>query len=302
MELGMVGLGRMGLNMTFRLLRGGHRVVVYNRSEEPRRHAAAEGAVPTASLEELVATLQEPRVVWVMLPAGDVTQQHLDRLADLLAPGDLLVDGANSYYKDSLRRSQELGARGLHFVDVGVSGGVWGLTEGYCMMVGGSAEDVERLRPALETLAPAPDRGWGHVGPVGAGHFTKMVHNGIEYGLMEAYAEGFALLEAKKEFELDLHQVAEIWQHGSVVRSWLLELLGRALAEEASLEDVIGEVADCGEGRWTVLEGIEQSLSIPVITLSLLRRFRSREQNPYSDRLLAVLREQFGGHEVKRRR
>ncbi|MCD6351548.1 MAG: NADP-dependent phosphogluconate dehydrogenase, partial [Armatimonadetes bacterium] len=211
-------------------------------------------------------------------------------------------DGANSYYRDSLRRSQELAARRLHFVDVGVSGGVWGLTEGYCMMVGGSAEDVERLRPALETLAPGPDRGWGHVGPVGAGHFTKMVHNGIEYGLMEAYAEGFALLEAKKEFELDLHQVAEIWQHGSVVRSWLLELLGRALAEDASLEDVIGEVADSGEGRWTVLEGIEQSLSIPVITLSLLRRFRSRERNPYGDRLLAVLREQFGGHEVKRRR
>jgi len=211
-----------------------------------------------------------------------------------------VVDGANSYYKDTLRRARALAEKGLAFVDVGVSGGVWGLTEGYSMMVGGEAEAVERLLPALATLAPGPDIGWGHVGPVGAGHFTKMVHNGIEYGMMQAYAEGFELLEAKTEFGLDLHQIAEMWRHGSVVRSWLLDLVERALAENPTLEGVVGQVADSGEGRWTVLEGIEQSLSLPVITLALQRRFRSREEAPFGDKLLAVMRERFGGHEVRR--
>jgi 6-phosphogluconate dehydrogenase len=235
-----------------------------------------------------------------MLPAGDVTEAHLTALADLLAPGDLLVDGANSYYKDSMRRAGLLAGRGLRFADVGVSGGVWGLVEGYSLMVGGEAQDVERLRPALETLAPAADLGWGHVGPHGAGHFVKMVHNGIEYGIMQALAEGFELMQARADFALDLDQVARIWQHGSVVRSWLLDLVERALAADPSLDKVVGAVTDSGEGRWTVLEGIEQGLSLPVITASLLRRLRSREEAPFGDRLLAVMREQFGGHEVRR--
>lgn len=300
MDLGLVGLGRMGYNMALRLLRGGHRVVAYNRSEEPRRRFADEGGSTAASLGELVASLAAPRVVWMMLPAGEVTESHLWALCDLLSPGDLVVDGANSYYKDTLRRAEEVLARGLRFADVGVSGGIWGLTEGYSLMVGGEKEDVERLRPALETLAPAPDRGWGHVGPVGAGHFVKMIHNGIEYGLMQAYAEGFAILQAKSQFALDLAQIGRIWQHGSVVRSWLLELVVRALEENPGLDDVVAYVADSGEGRWTVLEAIEQDLSAPVITESLLRRLRSRERNPFADRLLAVLRAQFGGHEVRR--
>lgn len=300
MELGLAGLGRMGLNMAFRLLRGGHRVVAFNRSEGPRQRAAAGGAEPVPTLDELVAKLSRPRAVWLMLPAGEVAESHLGRLAELLGPGDLVADGGNSYYKDTLRRARALGEKGLAFVDVGVSGGVWGLTEGYSMMVGGEAAAVERLRPALETLAPGPGVGWGHVGPVGAGHFAKMVHNGIEYGMMQAYAEGFGLLQGKTEFGLDLHQIARIWGHGSVVRSWLLELIEQALAEDPTLEGVVGEVADSGEGRWAVIEGLEQSLSIPVITLALQRRFRSREKAPFGDKLLAVMRERFGGHEVRR--
>ncbi len=298
----MAGLGRMGYGMALRLLRGGHRVVAYNRSEEPRRRIAAEGATPAAALEELAAGLAPPRVLWLMLPAGEVTEGHMTALADFLSAGDLVVDGGNSYYRDTVRRAEMLRERGLRFADVGVSGGIWGLSEGYSLMVGGEAEDVERLRPALETLAPAPDLGWGHVGPHGAGHFVKMVHNGIEYGLMEAYAEGFEVLQAKSEFALDLREVARIWRHGSVVRSWLLDLVERALADDPSLEGVEGHVADSGEGRWTVMEGLDQGLSLPVITLALLRRLRSREEAPFGDKLLAVLREQFGGHEVKRRR
>lgn len=301
MELGIVGLGRMGFGMTVRLLEGGHRVVAFNRSEGPRLRIAKHGADTVPSLEELVDRLAAPRIVWLMLPAGDVTETHLTKLADLLLPGDMMVDGANSYYKDTIRRATLFCAKGLDFVDVGVSGGVWGLLEGYSMMVGGEAQAVERLCPVLETLALGPALGWGHVGTHGAGHFAKMVHNGIEYGMMEAYAEGFALLHAKTEFSLDLNQIARIWQHGSVIRSWLLDLIERSLAQDPTLDKVVGQVPDSGEGRWAVLEGLEQNVSLPVITLSLLRRIRSREEAPFGDKLLAVLREQFGGHEVQRR-
>ncbi|GAB4260467.1 MAG: decarboxylating 6-phosphogluconate dehydrogenase [Thermoleophilia bacterium] len=299
MEIGMIGLGRMGANMARRLLAGGHRVVVANRSPGPVEQLAAEGAVPAWSWSELVRALSTPRVVWLMVPAGDPTDAMVDQLADLLQPGDLLVDGGNSFYKDSLRHAQKLAAKGLHFVDVGTSGGIWGRTEGYSLMVGGDAQAVEKLRPALETLAPGPDRGWGHVGPVGSGHFVKMVHNGIEYGLMQAYAEGFEIMRAKEEFALDLHQIAEIWRFGSVVRSWLLDLAATALAEDPTLSGIEGWVADSGEGRWTVAEAIDCDVPAPVITLALLMRFVSRQDDSFAAKMLAALRNQFGGHAVR---
>ena len=300
MELGMIGLGRMGANMAERLLRVGHRVVGFDRDPEAVQRVMAKGAGGADSLAALVEQLTPSRAVWLMVPAGDPVDQTLQALLPLLTPDDVVVDGGNSYYKDSMRRAAMLREQGLHFVDVGVSGGVWGLAEGYSLMIGGEPDVIERLRPIFEALAPAPDRGWGRVGPNGAGHFVKMVHNGIEYGLMQAYAEGFELMQHKTEFGLDLHQVAEIWRYGSVVRSWLLDLTAAALAENPALEGIAAYVPDSGEGRWTVAEAIEVGCAIPVITMALQRRFRSREPEPFSDKLLAALRYQFGGHEVKR--
>jgi 6-phosphogluconate dehydrogenase len=300
MQIGMVGLGKMGANMTARLQRGGHSVVAFDRSAEALRAAAGAGATAADSLPALVAQLAAPRAVWVMVPAGDATEATLEELAGLLAAGDAVIDGGNSNYKDSMRRAATLAARGVHLVDVGTSGGVWGLREGYSLMIGGDAGAVARLRPVFETLAPAPDRGWGHVGPSGSGHFVKMIHNGIEYGMMQAYAEGFAILRRKEALELDLAQVAEIWRHGSVVRSWLLDLTARALAENPTMEGIAPYVSDSGEGRWTVAEAVDLDVPAPVITLALLQRLRSRDAESYGDRLLAAMRNQFGGHAVKR--
>jgi 6-phosphogluconate dehydrogenase len=295
----MIGLGKMGANMTRRLLNGGHRVLVYDLNPEAVRAAEADGAMAAKSLSDLSGLLAGPRVAWVMVPAGDPTEKVIEALANILDPGDVIIDGGNSNYKDSVRRAAQLQDKGLYFVDVGTSGGVWGLTEGYSMMVGGRSEALEIIRPVLETLAPATDSGWGHVGPAGAGHFVKMVHNGIEYGLMQAYAEGFELMDHKTDFGLDLHQIAEIWRSGSVVRSWLLDLTANVLAENPDLEGIAAHVPDSGEGRWTVVEAIELNCSIPVITMALERRFRSREGNPYADRLLAAMRNQFGGHAIQ---
>ncbi len=300
MELGMIGLGRMGANMTRRLINGGHRLVVSDRNPDAVAALAADGAVAAESPKDLIGKLSAPRAVWVMVPSGEPTEQTIMELAGLLSAGDTIIDGGNSNYKDSMRRAARVKERDLYFVDCGTSGGVWGLTEGYSMMVGGDAGAVERLRPIFETLAPAPDKGWGRVGPSGAGHFVKMVHNGIEYGLMQAYAEGFDLMKHKTDLELDIAQISQIWRYGSVVRSWLLDLTARVLAENPNLEGIAAFVPDSGEGRWTVMEAIDLGVSIPVISLSLQNRFRSRDEEPFSDKLLAALRHQFGGHAVKR--
>lgn len=300
MELGMIGLGRMGANMTERLVRGGHRVVGFDVKAESRARVEAIGAESAPSLGELVSKLETPRTLWLMVPAGDVTDGTVTALLPLLSAGDAIVDGGNSNYKDTLRRAALLATRQLQFVDCGTSGGVWGLAEGYSMMVGGDASVVERLRPIFETLAPAKDRGWGRVGPVGSGHFTKMVHNGIEYGLMQAYAEGFSIMEHKQDFSLDLHQVAEIWRDGSVVRSWLLDLISAAFEKNPKLTGIAPYVADSGEGRWTVAEAIDLDVPAPVIALSLLARLRSRDADSFSDKLLSAMRNQFGGHPIKR--
>ena len=299
MKIGIVGLGKMGANMVARLLRGGHAVVATDLDEDAIRAAETEGARGARSLDDLVKELEAPRAVWVMVPAGDPTETTLNELTARLSAGDIVIDGGNSNYKDSMRRARALAEKGLHLVDAGTSGGVWGLTEGYSLMVGGDAEAVDRIRPVLETLAPGADEGWGHVGPSGAGHFVKMVHNGIEYGLMQAYAEGFELMRAKSEFDLDLHQIADIWRFGSVVRSWLLDLTANALGENPNLEGIAAWVSDSGEGRWTVMEGIELGIPIPVISLALQRRLRSRQDAPFGDKLLAAMRQQFGGHAVK---
>jgi 6-phosphogluconate dehydrogenase len=299
MKLGMIGLGKMGANMTTRLLRGGHNVVVSDLNETAVGAAEAEGATGASSMADLVARLAKPRVAWVMVPSGNPTEGVTNALGDLLDEGDIVIDGGNSNYKDSMRRAVALQEKGIHFVDVGTSGGIWGLTEGYSMMVGGDDSALAHIRPVLETLAPAPDMGWGHMGPTGSGHFVKMVHNGIEYGLMQAYAEGFELMKKKEEFGLDLHQIAEVWRYGSVVRSWLLDLTANALDENPTLEDIAAYVTDSGEGRWTVAEAIDLNVSIPVISMALQRRFRSREEAPFSDKLLAAMRQQFGGHAVK---
>lgn len=298
MELGMIGLGKMGANMTERLLKGGHQVVVYDRSAGPVQAAASLGATPSDSMQDLVAKLTSPRAVWVMVPAGAPAESVINGLADILAPEDTVIDGGNSNYKDSMHRASMLSEQGINFVDVGTSGGIWGLREGYSMMVGGDKVVVDRLQPIFETLAPGPDKGWGHVGPSGTGHFVKMVHNGVEYALMQSYAEGFEILKAKDVFGLDLHQIAEIWRYGSVVRSWLLDLTAAALREDQDLSDIRGWVADSGEGRWTVAEAIDQDVPAPVITLSLLMRFVSRQDQSYAAKLLAALRNQFGGHAV----
>ncbi|MFQ5398791.1 MAG: phosphogluconate dehydrogenase (NAD(+)-dependent, decarboxylating) [Anaerolineae bacterium] len=299
MELAMIGLGKMGANMACRLIRGGHQVTGYNRSPGTTRTLAEEeGLIPAFSLAEAVEKLSAPRVAWVMVPAGNPTESVINELASLCRPGDLIVDGGNSNYKDTMRRGADLAEQGIHFMDVGTSGGIWGLAEGYSMMVGGSDEAVACLRPALETLAPGPDQGWGHVGPTGAGHFVKMVHNGIEYGLMQAYAEGFEIMRAKKEFALDLHHIAEIWRFGSVVRSWLLDLTANALADDQELSGIKGYVPDSGEGRWTVFEAIDLDVPATVITHSLMARFTSRQDESYAAKLLAAMRNQFGGHAV----
>jgi 6-phosphogluconate dehydrogenase len=303
MEIAIIGLGRMGGNMARRLLRTGHRVVGYNLTPEPTQELAkAEGLVPAFSLDEALQELSAPRAAWVMVPAGEATESTLHQLAERLEPDDIVVDGGNSNYKETMRRAAALRERGIHLVDAGTSGGIWGLAEGYSLMIGGEPAAVERLRPIFEALAPAADKGWGHVGPSGAGHFVKMVHNGIEYGLMQAYAEGFELMQHKTELNLDLHQIAEIWRHGSVVRSWLLDLSAGSLAENPTLDGVAAYVTDSGEGRWTVAEAIDLGCSIPVITMALERRFRSREAAPFGDKLLAAMRQQFGGHAVKTER
>jgi 6-phosphogluconate dehydrogenase len=286
--------------MASRLLRGGHQIVAFNRSQEPIRAAVAEGATGATSLEDAVSRLGSPRVVWLMLPAGDTTEQSVIQLSGLLDVNDIIIDGGNSNYKDTMRRASYLADKGIYYVDSGTSGGIWGLSEGYSLMVGGRSEAIEQIRPALETLAPAPDRGWAHVGPSGSGHFVKMVHNGIEYGIMQAYAEGFEILRAKREFDLDLHQIAELWRYGSVVRSWLLDLTADALAEDSELSDLRGWVADSGEGRWTVFESIDLDVPAPVITLALQMRFVSRQDESYAAKLLAAMRNQFGGHAVKK--
>jgi 6-phosphogluconate dehydrogenase len=298
MRLGMVGLGKMGGNMVTRLLRGDHEVVVYDLDPElTKKVGSAEGASAVGGLEEMVGALQAPRVVWVMVPAGGPTETTLQALATAMEPGDVLIDGGNSNFNDTKRRAAELAGRGIHLVDAGTSGGVWGLEVGYCLMVGGPAEAVGLCEPVFRTLAP--ENGYLHVGASGAGHFTKMVHNGIEYGLLQAYAEGFEILHAA-DFGLDLHAIASLWNHGSVVRSWLLELLERAYATEGQeLERIRGWVADSGEGRWTVETAIALNVPAPVITLSLLQRFRSRQDESYGAQVIAALRNQFGGHAVK---
>ena len=300
MELGMIGLGRMGANMAQRLTRGGHAVVGFDPDADARAVLAGHGAGVAASLAELVAALPAPRVLWLMVPAGAITDAVLVELLPLLAAGDTVVDGGNANHHDTLRRAATFAGHGIDYIDCGTSGGVWGLAEGYSLMIGGDAAAVERLRPLFETLAPGADRGWGRVGPVGAGHYTKMIHNGIEYGLMQAYAEGFSILQHKTEFGLDLAQVAEIWRHGSVVRSWLLDLTAAALADNPAMAGIAAHVADSGEGRWAVAEAIALDVSAPVITLSLLERLRSRDKDSYADKLLAAMRQQFGGHEVRK--
>lgn len=299
MQLGMVGLGKMGGRMTQRLLKAGHEVVVYDRSDEAVADIASKGAQGAESLEDLVEKLNPPRAVWIMVPAGEPTESTIDELAGYLITGDAIIDGGNSNYKDTMRRAKALAENGIHLIDAGTSGGVWGLAEGYSLMIGGEDEAVERLQPIFESLAPAADKGWGHVGPAGAGHFVKMVHNGIEYGLMQAYAEGFEIMKSKKDFNLDLHHVAEIWRFGSVVRSWLLDLTAEALEQDQELSEIKGWVADSGEGRWTVAEAIDLDIPAPVITLSLLMRFISRQDDTYAAKLLAAMRNQFGGHAVK---
>lgn len=300
MELAMIGLGKMGMNMATRLVRGGHRVIGYARTAATVEEAIQNGAEGAHSLEEAVNKLNAPRVVWVMVPAGQVTDDTIEKLSNLLSEGDTVIDGGNSNYKDSVHHAAMLEPKGIEFVDCGTSGGIWGLREGYSLMIGGKPEVVETLRPIFETLAPAADKGWGFVGPHGAGHYVKMVHNGIEYGMMQAFAEGFSILKAKKEFALDLAQISHIWQHGSVVRSWLLDLAANALDEDTELADIKPWVADSGEGRWTVFESIDLDVPAPVITLSLQMRFASRDEENYTARMLAALRNQFGGHAIKK--
>jgi 6-phosphogluconate dehydrogenase len=291
MELGIIGLGKMGGNMAERLRLGGHKVVGFDFSAEAVKKLTDSGAVGVNSLEGLVKGLSTPRAIWLMVPAGDPVDETIAKLKPFMQKGDIFIDGGNSNYKDSQRRHAQLTAEGFHFVDVGTSGGVWGLKEGYSMMIGGDKDPVEHLRPIFETLAPGKDKGWGHVGPSGAGHFVKMVHNGIEYGMMQAYAEGFSIMKAKEPLHLDLPQISEIWRYGSVVRSWLLD---------PTLDGLEAYVVDSGEGRWTVFEAIDLNVSAPVITESLIRRIRSREDNNFTDRMIAIQRNAFGGHAVKK--
>ncbi len=302
MEIGMIGLGRMGSNMARRLLEGGHNVAVYDPGKEAVEVSVARGAAGYGSVADLVKSLSPPRAVWIMVPSGEPTESTITSLAGELSEGDVVIDGGNSNYKDSLRRGQALMEKGIYFLDSGTSGGVWGLKEGYCLMIGGDKEAFLLLEPVFQTLAPSSENGYEHVGPSGAGHFVKMIHNGIEYGLMQSYAEGFELMQAKEEFRLDLPRIAELWRHGSVVRSWLLDLAAAALEEDPKLDNLQAYVDDSGEGRWTVEESIELAVPAPVITQALQARFRSRQEQPFGVKLLAALRQQFGGHAVKKSR
>ena len=299
MELGMIGLGRMGSNMVQRLLGGDHRVVAYDPIPDAVQAVVEHGAVGANSVADLVAQLAKPAAVWIMVPSGEPAESTISSLATELASDDVIVDGGNSYYKDSMRRAAHLAEKGILFLDAGTSGGIWGLKEGYCLMVGGDAKAFRRLEPIFQTLAPSSDTGYGYVGPSGSGHFVKMVHNGIEYGLMQAYAEGFELMQAKQEFGLDLHQIAEVWRYGSVVRSWLLDLAAASLQGDPKLGSIGAYVEDTGEGRWIVQEAIELAVPTPVITQSLQARFRSRQEQPFGAKMLAALRQQFGGHAVR---
>ena len=299
MELGMIGLGKMGFNMAERLRQAGHKVVGFDFNPDAVANLTKAGSVGVSSLEEMVANLSAPRAIWIMVPAGDPVDQTIAKLEPLFAAGDTFIDGGNSNYKDSQKRHAAAIAKGFDFIDVGTSGGVWGLEEGYSLMIGGDAASMERLRPIFEALAPSATEGWGHVGPSGSGHFVKMIHNGIEYGMMQAYAEGFSILRAKTELGLDLEQCATIWQKGSVVRSWLLGLTADALRKNPTLEGMEAYVTDSGEGRWTVFEAIDLNVSAPVITESLIRRLRSREANNFTDRMISIMRNEFGGHAVK---
>ena len=299
MELGMIGLGKMGAFMTERLVRGGHRVVGFDRDPAAVKNVVDKGAAGSDSLEKMISQLKAPRVVWLMVPAGAPVDQTIDLITPHFQAGDTIIDGGNSFYKDSVRRAAALAEKKINFVDCGTSGGVWGLTEGYSMMIGGDADVVKRLSPIFQTLAPGPDKGWGRVGPAGSGHFVKMVHNGIEYGIMQAYSEGLDLLRHKKEFGLDLLQISKIWQFGSVIRSWLLDLTVDALSKNPTLEGIGAYVTDSGEGRWTVIEGVELGVALPVISGALDVRFRSQDPEPFANKLLAMMRHEFGGHAVK---
>ncbi len=300
MKIAMIGLGKMGGNMARRLCRGGIKVVGFNRSPAiVEQLAAEEGVIPATSLADAVSKLPSPKVMWLMLPCGEPTEQAIEQLIPMLSEGDIIIDGGNSNYHDSVRRGEMLAAYNIGFMDSGTSGGIWGLENGYCLMVGGTPEVAEIMKPVLEVLAPAADRGWAHVGPVGSGHFTKMIHNGIEYGMMQAFAEGFALLRGKKEFDLDLAQISELWRHSSVVRSWLLDLTAESLKEDQKLADIAPYVADSGEGRWTVVESIDQGVAAPVLSLALQMRFESQDTTGYSYKLLSMMRNAFGGHAVK---
>jgi 6-phosphogluconate dehydrogenase len=296
-ELAIIGLGRMGMNMARRLLKGNHQVIAYNRTPNKTDEIVKEGAIGAYSLSDLTEKLSLPRVVWLMLPAGPIIDNHLDQLKDLLSHGDMVIDGGNTYYKDDIRRAEVLADKGIRFVDAGVSGGIWGLEVGYCTMVGGTRENYEYLEPIFKTLAP--EDGYLYCGPTGAGHFVKMVHNGIEYGMMQAYGEGFEILEASSYAEsLNYAEVAHLWNQGSVIRSWLLELAEEAFKKDGKLSDIRGYVEDSGEGRWTVQQAVETAVAAPVIALSLLQRFRSRKGDTFSDKVLAALRREFGGHAV----
>ncbi len=300
MQLGLIGLGKMGGFMAERIHNAGHQVVGFDFNADAVAKLASTGNVGSSSLADMVSKLEAPRAVWMMVPSGDPVDQTIAALEALLSPGDIIIDGGNSNYKDTMRRHGEVTAKGFQYVDCGTSGGVWGLKEGYSMMIGGDKEPVEHLRPIWEALAPAADKGWGHVGPSGAGHFVKMVHNGIEYGMMQAYAEGFTIMEKKEVLDLNLPQIAKIWQYGSVVRSWLLDLTADALEKNPTLEGLEAYVVDSGEGRWTVFEAIDLNVSAPIITESLIRRIRSREDNNFTDRMIAIQRNAFGGHAVKK--
>ena len=300
MEMGMIGLGRMGANMTRRLTAAGHRIVVYDRDKSAVAGMVVEGAIGAESLTEVAVKLRAPRAIWIMVPSGEAVDETIRNLSGSLAKGDILVDGGNSNYHDTMRRAASARELGFEFIDAGTSGGIWGLKEGYSLMIGGTPEAVARLRPVFESLAPSPDRGWAHMGMSGAGHYAKMVHNGIEYGMMQSFAEGFALLENKKEFGFDLAKVAETWRHGSVVRSWLLDLTADALRENPTLSGIGAQVADSGEGRWMVAEAIASDVPCPVITLSLIERIRSRVSDSFGNKMLAIMRNKFGGHAVQK--
>ncbi|MGH8124676.1 MAG: phosphogluconate dehydrogenase (NAD(+)-dependent, decarboxylating) [Rhodanobacteraceae bacterium] len=300
MQIGMIGLGKMGNFMSQRLMQAGHELIGFDPNDKARQALTDAGGKAIDSLDQLIGALQAPRAVWVMVPAGKIVDQTVDALAGKLAKGDVVIDGGNSNYRDDQRHAAQLSGKGIDFVDCGTSGGVWGLKEGYSMMVGGDEKVVARLQPIFEALAPGKDKGWGRVGPVGSGHFVKMVHNGIEYGMMQAYAEGFSIFKHKQEFKLDLHQIAEIWRYGSVVRSWLLDLTADALKHDPELKDIAPYVVDSGEGRWTVAEAIDLDVPAPIITGSLIERLRSRDADSFSDKLLSAMRNEFGGHAMKK--